>query len=174
MISDLKNKNRVLIFLVCFFILSAIVGYASTLEISSSEAQSLSQSVYAIKPTTADIFENNVQIALLEFIPIFGPAYGAYASYSTGLAIVALAQSNSGSGLSGLDLFLILLITPIFWIEFTCYSLAVEEGVAFIISLKNRDFRKSEWKWLIGSIIFVVATLFVSAGLEVDLINLIK
>ncbi len=107
-------------------------------------------------------------------MPIFGLAYGAFASYSTGLAIVALAQSNSGSGLSGLDLFLILLITPIFWIEFTCYSLAVEESISFIISLKNRDFRKSEWRWLIGSIVFVVATLFVSAGLEVDLINLIK
>ena len=170
----MKTKTRVLIFLVSFFILSAIVGYGSSLVISSSEGQSLSQSVYAIKPTTLDIFENNVQIALLEFVPFFGPAYGAYASYSTGLAIVALAQSNSGSGLSGLDLFLILLITPIFWIEFTCYSLAVEESISFVISFKNRDFRKSEWRWLIGSVVFVVATLFVSAGLEVDLINLLK
>jgi hypothetical protein len=73
-----------------------------------------------------------------------------------------------------LELFLALLLTPIYWIEFSCYSLAVEESIALIISFWKKDFRTTEWKWLVVSILFVVATLFVSARLEVQLINLAK
>jgi hypothetical protein len=163
-----------LIFLIVFVILSAILAYSSTVPLSQSEASSLSQGVEGIKGTTIGIFENNVKIALLEFVPGFGPAFGVYASYSTGLAISALAQSSPKSGISGIELFLILLLTPIYWLEFTCYSMAVEESIALIASVKNNIFRLSEWKWLIGSVVFVIATLFVSAQLEVQLINFMK
>jgi len=43
-----------------------------------------------------------------------------------------------------------------------------------LVSFRNHDFRKTEWKWLLGSILFVIATLFVSAGIEANLINLVK
>lgn len=170
----MKTKTRAAIFVVVFIILSVILVYASSVPLSSADAQSLSTGVYSIKATTVGIFQNNVQIALLEFIPVFGPAFGGYASYSTGLAISALAQTNSGSGLSGPELFFILMLTPIYWLEFSCYSLAVEESISVMVSFKNRDFKTREWKWLLASVIFVVTTLFVSAGLEFDLINFIK
>jgi len=170
----MKTKIRAVIFIVAFIALSAILAYSSTIELSQSDAQSLSQGVEGINGTVVGIFENNVQIALFEFVPGFGPAYGVYSSYDTGLALSALAQSNSTLGINGFELFLVLLLTPIFWIEFSCYSLAVEESLAIIISFKNHDFRSREWKWLICSILFVVATLFVSARLEVDLINFLK
>ena len=162
-----------MIFIAVFIILSGILAYASTIELSPADAQSLNQNVKSIPDTVLGIYENNVQIALLEFVPVAGPGMGVYSSYDTGLALAGIAQSNSASGLSGLEIFFVLLLTPIFWIEFACYSLAVEESIAVIISFKNRDFRTREWKWLIGSVLFVVATLFVSAGLEVDLINFI-
>jgi len=170
----LKTRTRVAIFLIVFVVLSAILAYSSSIVLSSADAQSLSQGVEGIKDSVVGIFENNVQIALVEFVPGFGPAFGAYSSYDTGLAIAALAQSSPTSGLSGPELFFVLLLTPIYWVEFTCYSLAVEESIAIMISLKERTFRTAEWKWLVGSILFVVATLFVSAGLEVDLINFLK
>ncbi len=170
----MKTNTRVIIFIIVFIILTSILAYSSSFELSQSEAQSLSQGVEGINATVVGIFQNNVQIALLEFVPGFGPAFGAYSSYDTGLALAALAQSNSTVGIGGFELFLVLLLTPIFWIEFTCYSLAVEESLAIIISFKNRDFRSREWKWLVCSILFVVATLLVSARLEVDLINFIK
>ena len=160
-----------LIFVIVFIILTSILAYASSVSLGSSDAQSISQSVKGIKGTVLGIFENNVQIALLEFIPGFGPAMGVYSSYDTGLAIAALAQTSATAGVSGPLLLLILLFTPIFWIEFTCYSLAVEESIAIIVSFRNHDFRSVEWKWLVVSVIFVIATLFVSARLEVNLIS---
>ena len=170
----MKTKTRAAIFLTVLVILSGILAYGSTVPLSSSDAQALSQGVAGIKGTTLGIFQNNVQIALLEFVPVFGPGFGAYSTFDTGLAISAIAQTNSTSGISGLELFLILLLTPIYWFEFACYSLAVEESIAILVSFKNHDFRTREWKWLVGSVLFVVGTLFVSAGLEVDLINFIK
>ncbi len=170
----MKTRNRVSIFVLVFIILSAVFAYSSTIHLTNSEAQSLSNGVEGIKATTIAIFENNVEIALLEFVPGFGPAFGAYTSYNTGLATAALAQTNPSSGLSGIELFLFLLLTPIYWMEFTCYSLAVEESIALIVSARNRDFKTSEWKWLVGSVLFVAALLFVSAGVEVGLINFIK
>ena len=81
--------------------------------LSSSDTQSISQGVQGIKDTVVGIFENNVMIALAEFIPGFGPAFGVYSSYDTGLALAALAQSNPSTGVSGLELFFVLLLTPI-------------------------------------------------------------
>jgi predicted metal-binding membrane protein len=170
----LKTKTRALIFIVTLVILSGILAFASTITLSASDANSLSQSVQGINGTTTNIFQNNVQIALLEFVPVFGPGFGAYSSFDTGLAIAALAQTNSNSGLNGLELFIFLLFTPIYWFEFACYSLAVEESISLLVSFKNRDFRRSEWRWLLGSILFVVATLFVSAGIEANMINIVK
>jgi hypothetical protein len=170
----MKTRTRITIFIAVFIVLSAILAYSSSVVLSASEAKSLSQGVEGIKGTVVGIYQNNVQIALLEFVPGFGPAFGAYSSYDTGLAIAALAQSTPGAGLSGPELFFILLLTPIYWIEFSCYTLAVEESISIIVSFGNHDFRTTEWKWLVVSVIFVVTTLFVSAGLEVDLINFLK
>lgn len=167
----MKTRNRVLIFLIVFVILTSILAYASSVQLSPSDAQSLSQGVKGIKGTVLGIFQNNVQIALIEFIPGIGPAMGVYSSYDTGLAIAALAETSPTAGVSGPLLLLILLFTPIFWIEFTCYSLAVEESIALVVSFRNHDFRSSEWKWLVATVIFVVATLFVSARLEVNMIS---
>ena len=172
----MKLKTRVLIFGIVFLLLSGVLAYASTIQLSPSDAQSLTQSAKSIDESVLGIFKNNVQIALLEFVPGFGPGFSVYSSYDTGLVLAALAQSNqSSSGITGLELFLALLLTPIFWIEFTCYSVAVEESISLILSFINKkDFRTTEWKWLLGSILFVVVTLFVSARLEVQLINLAK
>ena len=167
-------KNRAIIVVIVFLVLSGILAYSSTIQLSPADAQSLTQSAKSIDESVLGIFKNNVQIALLEFIPGFGTGFSAYTSYDTGLVLAAIAQSNQTSNITGLELFLALLLTPIYWIEFSCYSLAVEESIAVIISFPKKDFRTTEWKWLVASVLFVVATLFVSARLEVQLINLAK
>lgn len=170
----MRERNRVLIFLVVFIILTIILAYGSSVSLSQSEAQSLSQGVQAIPQTTLGIFRNNVQIALIEFIPGFGPAYGAYITNTTGVVLAAISQANPTARISGLESLVILMLTPIFWLEFFCYSLAIEESIAIIISFVKRDFLTREWKWLVGSVLTVVVVLFVSARLEVTLINFLK
>ena len=170
----MQTRTRLIIFLLTFFVLSGVLGYASTTSLSKSDAASLSQGLQGITENTLGIFKNNVLIALGEFVPLFGPGLGIYSSYDTGLVLAALAQSNPSAGITGFESFIILLLTPIFWLEFFRYSLAVEESVSVIVSFRNKDFRTREWKWLVGSVGLVVVTLFVSAQLEVSLINFLS
>ena len=168
-------SNRVIVFVIVFVVLSAVLAYfASTVTMSQSEAQSINSQVRGIEPTTLGIFTNNFRIALVEFIPVFGPAFGVYTSYSTGVAITAIAQANPQSHLTGFESFLLLLLTPIYWLEFFSYSVAVEESIAVLVSIKNRDFLNMEWKWLVASILVVGAVLLISANLEATLVGALK
>jgi hypothetical protein len=170
----LSLKARVLVLLMVLLVLSGVFAFASTLTLSQSDARSRSGQLNSIKISTLTIFENNLLIALVEFVPVLGPAFGVYTSFSTGLTLAAEAQTNTSYQqlhITGLELFLFLLITPIYWLEFFSYSLAVEESIAIIISIRNRDLVAREWKWLVASIIAVVVILLVSARLEVLLIN---
>ncbi len=168
----LRLSARLLILLGVFIALSGITAAASAISLPLSVAQSYSSQVASIPPTTGNIFLNNVQIALIEIIPGFGPVFGAYTSYETGLALSAIAETTGQGLISGLESFLVLLFTPIYWLEFFSYSLAVEESLAIIISLRNRDFLKLEWKWLIGSILTMGVVLLVSAYLEATFVGL--
>lgn len=170
----LSISRRILILLMVFIALSTIFGYASTLTLSPQQAESLAKQVASVHISTTSIFFNNLEIALIEFIPVVGAIFGAYSSYATGLTTAAIAQTSSfgqQTRLSGFDLFLFLLVTPIYWMEFFCYSLAVEESFSIIISIKHGDFFTREWKWLLGSILTVVVVLLVSARLEVLMIQ---
>jgi len=170
----LDLSTRAKIFAIVFIILSGVLGYSSTIQLSPQDAQSLYLQVKGITPTANGIFLNNLRVALIEFIPLLGPAFGVYVSYSTGLALAAIAQANPGAHVSGLESFLILLITPIYWMEFFSYSLAVEESIALVVSLRRRDFfEKKEWRWLLISLFLVVSVLFVSARLEASLVALL-
>ncbi len=170
----MKLSSRVIVFIVVFIVLSVVLGYASTNSLSQTDAQSINSQVQGIQPTTIGIFTNNFRIALLEFIPAFGPAFGVYTSYSTGVAIAAIAEANPQSHITGLESFFLLLITPIYWLEFFSYSLAVEESIAVLVSIRNRDFLKTEWKWLVASVLVVGAVLLVSANLEATLVGAVK
>ena len=169
---SLKISTRAIIFVVAFLALTFVLVIASTSKLSSQEAAQLNQTVAAIKPTTLGIFFNNARVDLVEFVPILGPTFGVYVSYSTGIAIAAIAQSSPVQGISGFEAFLALLITPIFWMEFFSYSLAVEESVALVISARSRQMLRGEIRWLIGSILLAIAVLFVSARLEASLVSM--
>ena len=101
-------KTRVIIFLIVFLVLSGILAYSSTIQLSPSDAQSLTQSAKNIDESVVGIFKNNVQIALLEFVPGFGPGFSVYNSYDTGLVLplsrnpIRAAPGLQGSNYSSL------------------------------------------------------------------------
>jgi hypothetical protein len=175
----MNNRNRLLIFVIVFFILSGVLVYSSSVQISQSQAQSLNQQVQSIKVTTFGIYQNNLLIALFEFVPVLGPAFAVYTTYNTGLVASASAQMANDS-VTGPEATIVTMLTPIFWLEFFCYSLAVEESIVIVItgvqSLRSgfsgkRQWRWPEWRWLAGSIIAVVVILLVSAQIEVQLVH---
>jgi hypothetical protein len=168
----MRLSTRVSIFIAAFVILSVVTAYASTAELSLSDAKSLTQRIAGISPTTLSIFFNNARVDLAEFVPLFGPAFGVYVSYNTGLVIAAIAETSS-LPVSGLEAFLSLVLTPIFWMEFFAYSLAVEESVALVASARSRLLFRTELKWLAGSMLLALAVLFVSAHLEASLVNVL-
>jgi hypothetical protein len=169
----MKISQRAALYIAVFVALTGILGYASTVSMSQSEATSLYQQISSISPTTLVIYENNIKVALVEFVPGLGPIYGVLSAYDTGLVIAATGQVPNATT-TGLEGFIFLLFTPIFWMEFSCYSLAVEESIAIIVSLVKKDFLKEEWKWFLGSILFVAAVLLISARLESSMINFLK
>jgi hypothetical protein len=75
---------------------------------------------------TVAIFVNNCRICLIMFIPLVGIAFGVISLFSTGVAIKALSIVQ---GASPSFMLLSLIIGPIFWIEFTAYSLGMTESV---------------------------------------------
>ena len=168
----MKLSTRATLFILAFVALSAVMAVASTTRLSPDQAAQLNQTIAGIQPTTLGIFFNNARVDLIEFVPIVGPAFGAYVSYSTGLAISAIAQSTPVQGISGLEAFLALMITPIFWMEFFSYSLAVEESVALVLSARSRQAFRGELHWLLGSVLLAMAVLFVSAHLEASLVGM--
>ena len=170
--STIKISTRVIIFVVSFLVLTVVLAFASTSKLSPQEATQLNQTIAGIKPTTLGIFFNNARIDLIEFVPVLGPAFGVYVSYITGLAISAIAQSSSVQGISGFVALLALLITPIYWMEFFSYSLAVEESVSLVISARNKQMLRGEIRWLVGSVLLAIAVLFVSARLEASLVSM--
>ena len=72
------------------------------------------------------IFLNNFRICLLLFIPGFGPAIGVYSFVSTGYAIGGVAQVL---GFPPLLYVASEIFSPIFWIEFTAYSIGIAESI---------------------------------------------
>jgi hypothetical protein len=69
------------------------------------------------------------------FIPILGPVFGLYVLFSTGMAVGAVATVQN---LPSIFIFIALMITPIFWLEFAAYSTAMAESVWLFRRLLQR------------------------------------
>jgi uncharacterized membrane protein SpoIIM required for sporulation len=85
------------------------------------------------------IFLNNFSICLLMFIPVIGPILGFLILFDTGVALGAIA---SVQGYSPLLAFALLVITPIFWLEFASYSIGITESIWLFRRLLQRRWRE--------------------------------
>jgi uncharacterized membrane protein SpoIIM required for sporulation len=60
------------------------------------------------------------------FIPVFGAALGMFILFDTGIALGAIATTQGYPIWVGLAS---LVITPVFWLEFIAYSIAMAESI---------------------------------------------
>ncbi len=167
------TKRKRLYSLGFIFIISVIVTLAgSFVPLSSEDAQTLYDEVN--KPITENkdiaslslyIFKNNFPLCLLMFIPLFGAAFGLFTLFSTGIALGAIA---SVQGIPAVLTFFFLFITPIFWIEFISYSLAMTASIWLFRRLMQK--RWLELKWTALSIGATALLLGIGAVLEAWLI----
>lgn len=128
-------RQKKILTIIAFFILSLIVTIAGILTpLSSEEAAEINKEMEQMQESvsnagtlrgTAFIFGNNFMLCLLFFIPAAGPFFGCYVLYSTGVVIAA--QSMSASVHPALTL-LLLFIFPFTWLEFLAYSAAFAQS----------------------------------------------
>jgi len=136
--------------LIFIFVLSVAVTFAGTLmPLSAEEANILADKTNQVITDNPDvaslsiaIFTNNFMLCLLMFIPIFGVIFGMIVLFSTGVTIGALSMVQ---GLSPIVTLLMLMITPIFWIEFASYTLGMSESGWLFRRLTQK--RWSHLKW---------------------------
>lgn len=60
------------------------------------------------------------------FIPIIGPIWGLIVIFSSGYGISAIAQIQ---GVPSILYILLEFLTPVFWLEFAAYSIAITESI---------------------------------------------
>jgi lipoprotein signal peptidase len=83
------------------------------------------------------------------FIPIAGAALGMFILFNTGVALGAIAATQGYPVYVG---FLSLVATPIFWIEFVAYSIAMAESIWLFRRLTQKRWLEFKWTALfIGS-----------------------
>ena len=161
----------VAIFIVAFII--TIIG--SYIPLSAQDATTISNQVNATlnqnkanNTLTEYIFINNFSICLLMFIPVAGAALGMFILFDTGVALNAIATSQGYPVWLGLAS---LVVTPVFWLEFVEYSIAMAESIWLFRRLTQR--RWHELKWTVIFIGICAGLLAVGAVVEVWLINVL-
>jgi hypothetical protein len=152
------SQRRKRVYSITFIFLVAILAttIGSMFPLSSSDAIAIGQSLNAtLNENQANntlvqfIFINNFSICLLMFIPIAGAALGMFILFSTGVALNAIATTQ---GFPTYIALASLAVTPIFWLEFIAYSIAMAESIWLFRRLTQKRWRELKWTALfIGS-----------------------
>jgi hypothetical protein len=143
-------KRKRLYSLIFIFILSVVVTFAGTLvPLSEENANAIYSQVNQtlaenrdIPSLTGVIFANNFLLCLVMFIPVFGTVFGFFVLFSTGTAIGAISMIQ---GMPASITIILLMITPIFWIEFVSYSLGMTESIWLFRRLIQKRWRELKW-----------------------------
>jgi hypothetical protein len=172
--ASLKRK-RILSIIIMFIIALVVTVAGSLMPVDLQQARQINNELNQTVTTAQQngtlvqsIFSNNFLIALVMFVPVFGPVFGFYTLFSTGAAINAIAIAQ------GYPLFLVLfslVLTPVFWIEFAAYSTALAESIwLFRRILQGRGLRELK---NLGILVAVCAgLLFFGAVIEAWLISI--
>jgi uncharacterized membrane protein SpoIIM required for sporulation len=139
------KRKRIITIVIIFAIIVIITALATLTPMDNSTAvqsyNELNQTVTALKANDSlfeYIFGNNFFLTMLMFIPFVGPIIGFYAFYNTGVIIGAAAIAlHLPPTLSFFALFL----TPIAWLEFVSYSIAIAGSVWLSARIFQRGFK---------------------------------
>jgi len=164
--------------MIAIFVLALIITVAGSLvpldaQEASQISEDLDQTVASLGEEgalTQFIFGNNLIICLIMFVPVIGPVLGFYALFNTGIVVGAIAAAE---GYPLALVFFSLFLTPVFWLEFIAYSIAIAESVWLFRRLLQgwpRGWRELKAAGFLVSVCAVV--LLVGAIVEVVLISL--
>jgi hypothetical protein len=162
-----------IILIVVFFVVALAVTVlgALVLKIDMSEVQKIRDEVTEEFNRFNDprfIFGNNLLHTLIMFIPIIGPFWGSFVLFNTGtvIAIISIAE-----GVPSILTFLLLFFTPIFWLEFGVYSVAMAQSVVlFLQILRHRGKKETVRTCILVTICALI--LLISAVVEWVMINM--
>jgi hypothetical protein len=166
-------RKRIYSIIIIFAIAVLVTVIGSFVPLSSQDAYQLSNQVNqtvnqnkANNTLTQYIFLNNFGICLLMFVPVIGPVLGMFILFDTGLALGAISTTEGFPVLLGI---LSLVITPVFWLEFAAYSIAMDESIWLFRRLMQLRWR--EIKWTAVFIGICAALLAISAVIEVWIVT---
>ncbi len=145
-------RRKRLIFIFAVFIVAFLVTViGSLIPVPQAQAQQITQQLNetvtqgkATNTLPQAIFINNFSICLLMFVPVLGFAAGMFILFDTGLALSAISSVQGYPVFLGL---LSLVITPVFWIEFAAYSIAMAESIWLFRRLIQAINAKEPGEW---------------------------
>ena len=173
---DASPRRKSIYSIIAIFIIGFIVTViGSAVPLSHQDAYTISQGLNetlkqnkANNTLTEYIFINNFSICLLMFVPVVGAALGMFILFDTGIAIGAI------SAIQGYPAYIAIisqLITPVFWLEFAAYSIAMAESIWLFRRLMQRRWHRLKWT---GIFIAICAGLLaVGAVVEVWIITVL-
>ncbi len=110
------------------------------------------------------IFPHNLEVASIEFIPVFGQFFFLISAYETSLII---AVEGSALNLPGFVIFLSLALLPDTWIELPSYALACSTSVYFIYMLiRKRGQLMAKSSKILLMYLFIVIELAIAGSFE--------
>ena len=173
--TNASHKRKRIYSIIAIFIVAFIVTIiGSYIPLSSNDALTLCNQVNATvnqnKATntlTQYIFINNFSICMLMFIPVAGAALGMFILFDTGVSLNAISMTQGYPVWLGIAS---LVVTPVFWLEFASYSIAMASSIWLFRRLIQQ--RWSELKWTAIFIGTCAGLLAIGAVVEVLLINL--
>jgi hypothetical protein len=156
------------VFLV-FFTLSFQIGTSVVLDEEESLAifNEFNQTIADID--SMGIFLNNLSVALPSFIPGFGPAWGLYSGWSTGVSFSAIiSNSPELTDFQPLDIFY---ASPFGFLELVAYSIGMSRGAFLIIAFIQKSPRKPLIIWSLVEISIAIVLLVVGGVMESAMIE---
>jgi len=115
------------------------------------------------------IFLNNLNVGLPMFIPGFGPAWGLYSGWSTGVSFSAIiSMSPELTNFQPLDIFY---ASPFGFLELIAYSIGMSRGVFLIFALIQKSSKKSLIIWTLIEISIAIILLIVGSVMESSMIE---
>lgn len=158
-----------IIFLIAALIVTA-VGVV-VFKIDVSEAQRLKEEIQEEFEQFNDprfIFGNNLLHTLIMFAPIIGPIWGSFVLFNTGTLIAVLGIAD---GIPPILYFLLLFVTPVLWLEFGVYSIAMAQSVIlFVQMLRHRSKKEAVRTCILVTVCALI--LLLSAVVEWIMINM--
>jgi uncharacterized membrane protein SpoIIM required for sporulation len=156
------RRKRIYSVFFVFLVALAVTVIGTYIPLSSQDAQTISNQLNqtlnqnrASNTLVQYIFLNNFEICLLMFIPVVGAALGMFILFDTGVALGAIAMTQ------GYPAFIALFsefLTPVFWLEFAAYSIAMAESIWLFRRLMQKRWRELKWT---GIFIAICAVLLI-------------